>query len=125
MLLGKYYNLVNMDKKRRRRSRERSPEVKKVKGRGIRHSSGLKSWNTDFYENAKSSKKDDKSNKKNEEDWISNQLGQFESKSKGKNKKSSVWYHDKFERLIRSPNSEEEEEEINIVRESPTYMPDN
>lgn len=107
-----------MEKRRRKRSRERSPEKnKKIKGRGVRHESGLRSWGSEV--KSKDVKVDIEVQKKTDtENWIKSEIKQFENKKKSK--KSPVWTHDKFDKLNRSPESGSEE---NKVRESPTYMP--
>ena len=111
-----------MDKRRRRRSRERSPDVKKIKGRGVRHGSGLRSW-----KDISVKKKDPKaeaevqSTTHNPDNWIQSEIKTLEPGLRTKSKKSPVWTHDKFDKLNRSPESEGSEE--SKVRESPTYMP--
>ena len=113
-----------MDKRRRRRSRERSPDVKKVKGRGVRHESGLRSWN-DTCEKKKDPKTEAEPkvqpSTQDPENLTQSKIKQLEPEIRKRSKNSPVWIHDKFDKLNRSPESEGSE--VSKVRESPTYMP--
>ncbi|OMJ93684.1 hypothetical protein SteCoe_3247 [Stentor coeruleus] len=139
-----------MDKRRRKRSRDRSPDVqKKIKGRGVRHESGLRSWKdvergklqdstTKFIvskpapplaknevkekvEEAEIEIEKEKSDEtiKKTEKWVPKTIDNIESYSKRKHKNSPVWIHDKFEKMNRSPDSENSD--LGIVRNSPVF----
>ncbi|OMJ80562.1 hypothetical protein SteCoe_19159 [Stentor coeruleus] len=131
-----------MDKRRRKRSRDRSPDAqKKIKGRGVRHESGLRSWkdvergrlqdSTTKYilskpapPPAKTEVKEKEKEKPDEdmkiaEEWVSKTMKGIESYSKRKHKNSPVWIHDKFEKMNRSPDSENSD--LGIVRNSPVF----
>ena len=112
-----------MDKRKRRRSRERSPDKKIVKGRGIRHESGLRSWNSDFNSLGKTKKIEEKTKEpaKPFNEWVKTEINQLETGSKKKNDKKTVWVHDKFDKFNRSPESVESE--VTLQRNSPTYTP--
>ena len=118
-----------MESKKRRRSRDRDKEKdeksiksKKIRGRGVNHESGLKSWNTfnrtpDKKENSSFSKKSTKTT----EEWIADEIKKLETKPKENKKKTSAWVHDKFDKINRSPDSQESE--TNKIRGSPVYTP--
>lgn len=137
-----------MDKRRRKRSRDRSPDVqKKIKGRGVRHESGLRSWKdvergklqdsttkfllskpapppvkTEAKEKVKEieiEKEKPEETMKIAEEWVSKTMRSMESYSKRKHKNSPVWIHDKFEKMNRSPDSENSD--LGIVRNSPVF----
>ena len=112
-----------MEKKHRKRSRERSPEGKKIKGRGVKHEPGLRSWSNALNGKINNQKKEkekeiEKEKEKEKEikdsaDWINSELKQLENTP---SKHSSKNLHN------RSPESEESD--LSIVRESPSYKPE-
>ena len=90
-------------------------KIIKAKGRGLKWEHGLRSWDDKFVK-PKQQESHESSFKLNE-DWISNELKEFE---KGMNaRRDSKWSHDKFEKINRKSDSEDSER----VRMSPPLNP--